>query len=314
MFDERLTTIIDSAYKKFENEINTLEKPFSDYVMNWIRNARRIPEGKSPLWAFKTENIFPFFLVPYWLEQVIHKPIDDSLQEDLICSWFYMFFYIIMVDDIMDQDQVPVLELSPALHIFHTWMQISYQRHFHAEHPFWTFFRTVWFKTAAVTTYDAYLEDITKDDFINISSQKAYFAGIPIGAVCYKYNRLDLLKPWTDFIYAFGQWNQMFNDLMSWKRDYENGAITYVLCEGKRQKKEDETVYNWMMREGFGWGLMFLLDFTKMIKEEKVPPLECRAVEDYMKLRESHIQKRLEQFNIGSMAYNKIYNLLRSED
>lgn len=308
LYDEKLMGLIESAYSRLEKSVKKTDPVFSRKILDWIQ---AVSGDLSPVEHLTYKNAFPFFLIPYWLEESIHDTIDPGFQEDIIFSSFNLYYYVIMLDNLMDQDQLEALSLSPGCHLFHTWFQLPYQNHFPGDHKFWDYFQEIWFKTAVITTEDACLTDIDEKAFLEVSSQKAYFAGIPTVAVCLKYNRPDLVEPWTRFFYAFGQWNQMFNDVVkSWNRDIENDGLTFLMCEGKKRKHKDETLFDWAIREGYGWGLEYILDFTRKIKEDILPHLHCEAINNYVLFREKTIRDRLEQFNTGKEGVLKLREAL----
>lgn len=308
MYDPELRGFIESAYSRLVSNINATDPVFAKKVLAWIQ---AVSGDLSPIDHLTHQNAFPFFLIPYWLEKSINPEFDKQFQEDIIFSSFNLYYYVIMLDNLMDQDQLEALELSPALHLFHTWFQLPYQNHFPGGHSFWDDFQKIWFQTAVVTTADACLTNIDEKSFLDVSSQKAYFAGIPTVAVCLKHGRPDLVEPWTRFFYAFGQWNQMFNDVVkSWERDIENDSLTFFLCEGKKRKKPDESLYTWVIREGYGWGLEFILDFTRKMKEDILPYLECEDINKYVLLREDTIRQRLTHFNNSKPGVDKLREAL----
>jgi hypothetical protein len=48
-------------------------------------------------------------------------------------------------------------------------------------------------------------------------ARKVVGASIPIAAVCHRYDRSELLAPWSAFVELLGRWHQMLNDPAVWQ-------------------------------------------------------------------------------------------------
>jgi hypothetical protein len=163
-----------------------------------------------------------------------------------------------MIDNLMDGHATGELGLLPALSFFHTQFQGAYQRHFHSDHAFWALFEQTWFRSAEATMVDASLADLNWEQFTRVAARKTCAAVIPVAAVCHRYERQDLIGPWSRFLDLFGRWHQMWNDLFTWRRDLRNGTQTYLLSEALRRRSEAQPVDDWVVWEGLEWGIDLL--------------------------------------------------------
>jgi hypothetical protein len=193
----------------------------------------------------------------------------------------------------MDEDGAAEKQLLPALGFFHSQWQSSYQRHFHAQHPFWSYFMRVWSEACEITLKDAMLHEIDFDSFIDISGKKVYAARIPCAAVCYYYERLDTLETWQPFYDRLERWHQMYNDVFGWIGDFQNQTPTYFLSEAQRRKQSDETPAAWIAREGFAWASEVLLEWL-MELQTLASGLDSPELEAYLRFREKLYIKQCE--------------------
>jgi hypothetical protein len=128
-----------------------------------------------------------------------------------------------------------------------------YHRHFGPESPFWREFDRLLAITVETTATEATLSEFTAGDFLNSTALKATAAAIPIAAVCVRFDRLDLLRPWESMFSLFAKWHLMRDDLLDWGADAKAGNPTWLLSEAQRRRSDGESLAEWMGREGFAW-------------------------------------------------------------
>ena len=148
----------------------------------------------------------------------------------------------------------------------------------------------MWFEAGEITLRDGLLREIDFDSFVNVSGKKVYAARIPCAAVCYRYERLDVLEMWRPLYERLEPWHQMYNDVFGWLGDLQNQTPTYFLSEAQRRKQPNESVAGWVAREGFAWAA----DLLKMWLAELqaiAATLNSRDVEAYLAFREALFQK-----------------------
>ena len=65
-----------------------------------------------------------------------------------------------------------------------------------------------------------------------------------------------LPRAWSRFLELYGWWSQMSNDTFGWLKDSQNNAATsFFSPESRRRKYPDESVTEWVIREGFEWAM-----------------------------------------------------------
>ena len=276
-----LNHLLATALARLQAEMKQAAPFLAAQVSAWMRELACAPQPED---YFKNPIAFPLLLLPWWLEKTLHAEPALPFQSDLIYSTVNGYYYIRLLDNVMDGHATGELKLLPAAAFFHAQFQAAYQRYFDAAHPFWGHFTQVWFQAADVTAQDASLSQVSLEAFRRYASQKICAVKVPLAAVCYRYDRLDLLEPWSRFVEAFGAWHQMWNDLYDWSKDLRHGTRTYFLSEAERRKRPDESVAAWVVREGFDWGSAVLSDWMAEARA-RAAPLNSTALVEYLDQR-----------------------------
>lgn len=291
MYDPELLQCIDKAFSQLHERLQESGPMLRKRITQWIENT--YPTGK-PQEAFINPLSFPILLLPWFAQDALLTEPDADFQTDLVYSTVNGYYYIRLMDNIMDghgEDQLPML---PALNFFHTQFQQPYQKHFQYNHPFWGTFHTIWMHSAEVTIRDASLEEIDRDKFVEVSAQKTSAAKIPIAAVLYYNDQIAHLDIWSSFVDLFGCWHQMWNDIFDWIKDTQGQVQTYFLSESQRRKQPNEPVADWVMREGLAWGFSLLddwmVDLRNLTKQLDSPELEKYLIQRDEKLSKQKLE------------------------
>ena len=220
----------------------------------WIA---RFSDLVEPARYFTQAYSLPVLAFPWWLEKRIRGQADVEFQADLMFSTVSGYYFARMIDDIMDGHGVPPAAV-PALYLLHQQLIEPYYKYFPPPHAFWREFDRLLMRTAEATSVEASLQQIDESAFVAVSARKATAALIPVAAVCFRYERAELLQSWTDFFTLYSRWHQMNDDLVDWSADHRAGNHTWLLCEAERRRAHDEPVPLWMGRVGYQWtrGLM----------------------------------------------------------
>jgi hypothetical protein len=256
-------------------------------VKSWLVYLAR---GQSPADYYLQHTDLPMFLFPWFLESGQTKT-DITFLNDRVYSTINGFYYIRLLDDITDHHADSEVTLLPALGFFHTQFQQTYQEHFAAGHPFWDYFRQVWFHSADVTIADLGSRKISRREFIRVAAQKTCAVKIPLAAVAHKYGQVDALVGWSRFLDVYGCWHQMANDMFHWHEDLSLETTTYFLSEATRRKRTRETVADWVIREGFEWGINTLDEWMSQAQELAVE-IEVPDLWDYLQYRTAKMRRK----------------------
>ncbi len=257
MYDPRLSQIISQALLRLQFDLARAAPVMAGQVAGWMEQLAGAgrPEG-----YFQHPLAFPALLLPWWLEESFRPEIDLPFQADLVYSTINGYYYVRLIDNLMDGEASVELGLLPALGFFHTQFQGAYQAYFSGGHPFWQVFRAAWFFAAEAVVKDAGLADIDLDRFWETAAQKVSAVRIPLAAVCYRYHRPDLIDPWSELATTLGGWHQFLNDMLDWQSDLARGGRTYFLSEAARRGRQSPgAVTAWVIEEGFEWGVETLL-------------------------------------------------------
>ncbi len=305
MYDEQLSQIIDRAFLRIAAEIEQASPFMAREVSSWMSDLHQ----GGPAGYFKHPLAFPMLLLPWWAEKTLCRNPDTAFQADLVYSTVNGYYYIRLIDNLMDGHATVELQLLPALGFFHTQFQAAYQRHFEHQHPFWEFFKTVWFRSATVTMKDASLSDLTQDQFRQITARKTCAVEIPVAAVCHRNERPDLIPSWTRFLESVGCWHQMWNDILDWRRDLRSQTPTYFLSEAERQKYSTESVTEWVVKRGFAWGMELV---QKWMAESKrlASGLDSKDLAVYLDKRETMLSEQAERIADGLHSVAHLLDLL----
>jgi hypothetical protein len=255
MDDESLENIVAAALERIRATVEHGTPFMAQRLLEWM-SSLYLGHSLQEYWT--DPDGFPLLLAPWCLGKALRQQPDPLFRQDLIYSTMNMYYHLRLIDNLMDRDVPTDLTLLPALGFFHTEFQRPYHRHFDYEHAFWDYFTNVWFQSAEVTMLDASILEFDATQFERIAARKMCAAKISLAAVCYKYDRTDALPAWSRFIERYGWWAQMLNDTFGWLKDSQNNAVTFFLSEARRRKYPDESLTEWVIREGFEWAMVSL--------------------------------------------------------
>jgi hypothetical protein len=209
--------------------------------------------SSEPADYFTHPEAFPMLLLPWWMEESINVSVDPGFQTEVAYSSVCGYYFVRLLDDLMDGESLPPAPVLPAMIVLHTEFQQTYGRLFPAEHPFWVSFTRYSFDAAETASADAALDSVDLDRFLLISARKIAGAKIPLAAVAHRNGRMNELEHWSEMVDLLGRWHQMRNDVQGWVTDIQKGRATYFLSEADRRSANGESVPQWMAREGLAW-------------------------------------------------------------
>ena len=305
MYDSGISQIITEAIARLHHEMAQTAPYLARRVSDW---TRQLSGSDQPADYFKHPLAFPSLLLPWWLEKSIANDPEVTFQSELAYSTINGYYYIRLIDNLMDGHATVELELLPALGLFHTQFQLVYQRYFTVDHPFWELFTTIWLHSAEATMKDATLVGIDATLFEQVAAQKVCAVKIPLAAVCYRYDRPELIEPWFRLVDLLGCWHQFLNDLLGWHRDHTRQTRTYFLSEAERRREVDEAVVSWIAREGLNWAIDKLETWMSSLQDLAVN-LSSPDLETYLNTRNQMLQQQKEEIAEGLQNLAKLVNL-----
>ena len=304
LHDHRLRHLIEDATADLPREMARCAPAMAPEVEVWMR---ALPTHGGPVDYFLHPQAFPMLLLPWWLERS-HGDVDIDLQADLVTSTISGYYYIRMIDDLMDGDAGASVDLLPALGFFHTRFQSAYHKWFPTDHAFWQTFDQVWCQSAEASMLDARLESFDAESFRQVAARKICAAKIPLAAVCHLRGWLDLLEPWQDLVDLLGCWHQMTNDVFDWYKDLSHGNRTYFLSRAESER-QGEPVTAWVARDGFAWGCDLLEEWAAELRH-RAGDLASDDLAAYLTERRRLYDRRKAQATNGLRALDTLTRAL----
>jgi len=285
LYDAELSGHIDAAATRLEKTLLDLTPHLAPIALEWLRSLSPDREIAN---YFRHEFRFPMLLLPWWLSDGLGRRGDRRFQRDLVYSTVCGYGAVRLLDDTLDGTRVRP-DLLPAGVILQGEFQGAFVEYFPGGHPFWDRFRRHWYGAA-----DFAADHEGARDFEERVKRRLGPAMIPVAAVAYRANRVELLAPWTDLVGRLARVEQLLDDVTDWLVDWQRQAPNRVLEAYPGRAVGDEPVEAWMLREGLTRGL----DLADSWLNELVPAaasLESAGLDAFVERRQAIVrQLRLE--------------------
>jgi len=283
-----IDSLVISAIGRLEREMHRCAPSMASRGEGWMRE---LAGSERPADYFLQPDRFPVLRLPWWLQASVDGEPDLRFHGRLAYSTVSGYYFIRLVDNVMDGQGSDDRGLLPLLGFFHTEFQSPYQEYFRAQHPFWGVFRSVWHESADAAFHDATLDSVDRQQFVEVAARKVSAAKIPLIAAGYRLDLGDVMTPWLELCDLLGRFEQFMDDMFDWQHDLSSGGATYFLSEANRRKRPAESVAEWVVREGFEWGVQTLeswLDELGAVAER----LESREVAAHLNGRKQLLRER----------------------
>lgn len=249
-YDSEVLQIAQGAVARMQARLSRFTPGLAIEAEHWTAELSRTGNARDYFIGGRSFLV----LLPRFLREACAGSPDSAFESDIAYSTISAYYFVRLVDDVVDRAPAARPLLLPMSGFFHAEFQSTYARYFRPESAFWEHFYRFWFEMAEATVEQARLPDLSSVDFLRLSAAKSGGAKIPLAAVCEYYGRPDLLQRWCDFFDAFAAWSQMLDDVFDWFSDRAQGSMTYFLSEARRRKQHGESVASWVLREGIQWG------------------------------------------------------------
>ncbi len=309
LYDETLRQIIRAAIERVQRSPVTERVPFvAGQTHTWLKALA----GEGDMFRMLIHpDSYPMMLMPWCAEQSVCRTPDQRFFEDLAYSILNGYFTVRMIDNVMDGHATVEHRFLPLLNRFYTEFQLPLFEYFAPRHPFWNEFREIWFTSAGVTIEDGSVSEVDEGHFNGVSAQKSCAAKIPLAAIAYHADSVDRLLPWYRAADLFGRWHQLYNDLFDWQKDLELNTPTYFLSEATRRGVQRAQVWQWVIDEGFEWGIDQLGGWiSEMI--DLARRLESKRFERYLTMREERMNDRCQKVLKGFGEASKLLAIFNS--
>jgi hypothetical protein len=289
IFDTQLKEVVRGAVLQINEEISRQAPFLASEICDWIGS---LSPTECPEDCFQDARAF-VLLLPWLLEKSIRDEPDLAFQSSVAYSSANAYYYVRLLDNVMDGHSAAEARLLPGLSFFHANVQSSYFPYFPHDSPFWSFFRSTWMSMVDATARDAVAIEFSANTFAEVAAAKIAAVKIPLAAVCFRYQRMDLLEPWCRFCDLLACFHQMQDDLSDWLQDLALGKCTYLLSEAQRRKGVHESVAGWLVREGVAWGYS-VLPFWMRQMQALAPALNSVGLAAYLRYRSEEATSLLE--------------------
>jgi hypothetical protein len=249
-FDSEVLELAGKSVARMHDRLARFAPRLAAETDTWTRALSPTGEARDYFVGGKSNLL----LLPLFLREACQREADRAFELDLAYSTLNAYYFVRLIDDVVDGSPSARSPLLPLLGFFHSEFQSTYVRYFPPDSVFGEFFHCTWVTMAEATVEQTRLLDLSKHDFIRLSAAKSGGVKIPLAAVCERYGRPDLLQRWCTFFDEFAAWGQMLDDVFDWLQDYTQAVPTYFLSEARRRKRHDESVASWILREGIEWG------------------------------------------------------------
>src|SRR5689334_12593797 len=144
MHEAAVKSLVRSAFARLQTEVRGAMPVLAKRTLAWMSQLARSPHPET----YFTRLVFPVLLLPWWIDKTLRRTPDKAFHADLLYSTINGYYYIRLIDNLMDGHPPGDATLLPAAAFFHTQFQLGYQRHFEHGHPFWQIFAREWFRSA----------------------------------------------------------------------------------------------------------------------------------------------------------------------
>jgi len=275
----------------------------------WLRQIS--PDG-DPAHHFTHVRMFPILQLPQWLAGTVPCVSDPGFHAAVTLSSVCGYYCIRLIDNIMDGEASSEISVLPAVGFFCAQFQSVYQGYFPADHPFWKHFHALWQESCESAIRDAESREIDWVAFQRVSSRKFCAAGIPLVAACYRYDRPDLIAPWLQFTDGLARWSQLVDDVVDWHTDLSRKRATYFLSEGARRKGTSESLEQWVVHEGFAWGVETLRKWMLDLRSQ-ARALGSATLESYLEHRNALFMQQAAEIELGLSSLAELALILELE-
>src|SRR5262249_16132730 len=128
MYDPVFKQIVIDATERVHHELAVQSPWISEQFYDWMK---KLAGSEQPADYFLHPGAFIFLLVPWWLECSLGTQPDMAFQSSLAYSSISAYYYIRLIDNLMDAEEnvATELQLLPTINFLLANFQFEYQRY-----------------------------------------------------------------------------------------------------------------------------------------------------------------------------------------
>lgn len=241
-----LDPLIEAAATEIERAIAREMPGLAARARSWLRSLTTTGSIGD---YYRHPRRFPMLRLPWWA--VRDRAVARSLLADVVRSTMAGYWFIRLLDDLVDGDPRARPDLLPLSALLHLEFQAGYQRHFPPDSPFWELFRTRWVRLADATARPA--TDASPEDLLARARATIGAVVIPLRALTFAAGVPERFEAWADGVERLAEIEQVIDDLTDWQVDFERGQPNVLVALGLR--RGGGAIPAWVVREGFRVGL-----------------------------------------------------------
>ena len=248
-----LGSILASALEHLKVHLEQDMPLLAPKVFTWLAG---LSSSNQPTDRFLGELMYPIFLLPWSLEEELADgQTNIEWQVELITSSLGGYYYIKLIDDLVDGDVSLDPQLAPAAPWFFWHFQRPYQKHFPLHHPFWhSDFPIGSFGSCDEIRWEQRGGPRTRAEFREVAVQKCSLIRLPLILVADRYSGRQRLPPWLELAEVLACLCQMLDDVTDWRSDLAWGR-SYFLTYGRAAAGGEENLPTWILTDGLRWAL-----------------------------------------------------------
>ncbi|HSH02799.1 MAG TPA: class 1 isoprenoid biosynthesis enzyme [Anaerolineae bacterium] len=301
MYTNELNYIINQANDDIKQNLQQAFPHMAEATIAWLNQLAGSNQAAD---YFLHPEAYPMFLLPWWADHTINPTPNTALHRTLAYSTMNGYYYIRLIDDIMDNDADSAPHLLPTINFFHTEFYQPYTTLFPANHPFWPLFRQTWFRSGEAAYHDNMLSAITRPQFEQIASKKVCAALIPVAAICHIHQKPTNIPHWSTFIDTLGYWHQMINDIFDWHKDFHHQNVTYFLSHAQQQVPPAQ-IPLWVSQHGLQWAANLCQQWMSQLQQQATH-FDNPDLRNYLQTRHQTFTQRYQTAQSGLTALAKL--------
>lgn len=278
LYDDQLAGLVHAGARRIEDTLTSQTPGLAEQVLPWMKSLTRTGALEDYFTQFRR---FPMLLIPWWAAGP-ERSGDLGFHGDVVYSTMNGYYYIRLIDDLVDRRGEPGLDLLPVAAVFHTEFQSPYFEYFPHDSVFWNVFRTSWLEGVDAGAVAPPVFDI--DSFRDWAGRLLGAVLTPLAAVCERSEDEARFDRWRPVVLDVCRLEQLLDDTLDWHHDAEHRLPNLLLSEATRRGQKADIPLEWVVDEGYRWALETADSWNESLRAD-VAGLGCEPLERFVEQR-----------------------------